>query len=163
MPRKSRAVDVDRLMTLLNPAVAWVLRSRIHPLLSWGLMLVTVTGRRSGRVYTIPVGYQRDREAITVLVSKPSRKQWWRNYRERRAITVHLHGRARAGHAVVVAPGSTAFRDAIEETLRRMPFLGRQFGIEYDRGTGLTEGQARTVAGTAAIVRIELDEPATGA
>ena len=67
-------MDVDRLMTRLNPAVVWVLRSRLHGLLSWGLMLVTVTGRRTGRTYTIPVGYQRDREAITVLVSKPSRK-----------------------------------------------------------------------------------------
>ena len=153
-------MDVDRLMTRLNPAVAWVLRSPLHPVLSWGLMLVTVTGRRTGRVYTLPVGYQRDGDSITVLVSRPSRKQWWRNYRERRPITVHVRGRTLAGHAVVVPSGSTAFRDAMERTLRRMPSLGRQFGIDYDRAEGLTDAQARTVAGSAAVVRIELDAPA---
>jgi hypothetical protein len=156
MPR-ARAMDADRLMTRLNPAIAWVLRSPLHPLLSWGLMLVTVSGRRTGRVYTIPVGYQRDGDALTVLVSKPSRKQWWRNYRERRPIEVHVRGRRLAAHALVVAPGSTAFRDAIERTLRRLPMLGRQFGIAYDPRVGLTDAQARTVAASAAVVRIEAD------
>jgi hypothetical protein len=150
-------MDADRLMTRLNPAVAWVLRSPLHPLLSWGLMLVTVTGRRSGRVYTIPVGYQRDGDALTVLVSRPSRKQWWRNYRERRPIEAHVRGRRLAAHAVVVAPESTAFRDAMERTLQRLPVLGRQFGIAYDRRVGLTETQARTIAASAVIVRIEPD------
>ncbi len=148
-------------MQRLNPAIAWLLRSPLHPLLGWGLMLVTVTGRRSGRVYTIPVGYQPDGYAPVVPVSKPSRKQWWRNYRDRRPIGVWLRGRAAHGHAVVVAPGSSAFRDAIERTLRRVPGLGRQFGIAYDRRTGLTSTQLDVVAQAAVVVRIELD--ATGA
>jgi hypothetical protein len=152
------SVDVDRWTTRANAAVAWVLRSPLHPLLSWGLMLVTVTGRRTGRVYTIPVGYQRDGDALVVLVSWPARKQWWRNYRERRPIEVGLRGRKIAGHAVVVPPTSSEFRDAIERTLRRIPFMGGQFGIRYDRGTGLTEEQLRTVGGSAVVVRIELDD-----
>jgi hypothetical protein len=152
-------VDIDRVMQRLNPAVAWLLRSPLSPLLGWGLMLVTVTGRRSGRVYTIPVGYQRDGDAIVVLVSKPSRKQWWRNYRDRRPIDVWLCGRAAHGHAVVVAPGSSAFRAAIERTLRRVPGLGRQFGIAYDRRTGLTSAQLEVVAHAAVVVRIELEAP----
>src|SRR5678815_4928101 len=112
-------------MQRLNPAVAWLLRSPLHPLLDWGLMLVTVTGRRSGRVYTIPVGYQQEGDALVVLVSKPSRKQWWRNYRERRPIGVVLRGRAATGHAVVIAPAAPAFRNALERTFGRLPGLGR--------------------------------------
>ena len=152
-----RVVDVDRLMQWLNPAVAWVLRSPLHPVLDWGLMLVTVTGRRTGRIYTIPVGYQRDGDALVVLVSRPSRKQWWRNYRDPRRISVWLRSQAAEGHAVVVRPGSTAFRDAIERTFRRVPGLGRQFGIAHDRRTGLTEAQLGVVGHTAVVVRIELD------
>src|SRR5262249_12085313 len=104
-------IDIDRVMQRPHPAVAWLLRSPLHPLLAWGLMLVTVTGRRSGRVYTIPVGYQRDGDALVVLVSQAARKQWWRNYRERRPIEVWLRGRAARGQAAVIAPGSPAFRD----------------------------------------------------
>ena len=50
-------MDIDRLMTRLNPVIGAVLRSPLHPLLSHGLALLHVTGRRSGRRYWIPVGY----------------------------------------------------------------------------------------------------------
>src|SRR6516162_5767260 len=67
---RSHVLDADWIMTRLNPAVTFVLRSRLHYPLSLGLMLLTVTGRRSGQRYTIPVGYQRRGECLLVLVSK---------------------------------------------------------------------------------------------
>jgi hypothetical protein len=150
-------MDVDRLMTRLSPAVVRVLRSPLHPLLSWGLVLVTVTGRRTGRVYTIPVGYRRDGTTIVVLVSRARRKQWWRNYIEPRPIELCLRGRTVHGTASVVSPASRAFHDAIDGTLRRLPRLGSQFGIRYDPQRGLTDAQARAVAEDAAVVRIDLE------
>ncbi len=39
----------------VNPLVAGILRSRVHSLLSGRLMLLTYTGRKSGRARTIPV------------------------------------------------------------------------------------------------------------
>src|SRR5262249_10762451 len=39
-------MDLDRLMTRLNPLVAWVLRSPLHPLVGGMLLLLRVTGRR---------------------------------------------------------------------------------------------------------------------
>jgi hypothetical protein len=150
-------VDLDRLMTRLNPLVAWVLRSPLHPLLDSVLLMLRVTGRRTGRQYWIPVGYQRDGETITVLVSKAPRKQWWRNYRDPGPADVLLHGRTFHGRAHVLPAESTAFREAIERTFRRVPGLGRQFDIRYDRRTGLTPAQCRTVAANAVVVAIELD------
>jgi hypothetical protein len=164
-PRRATLSDVDRVMTRLNPVIAWLLRSRVHRLLSWGLMLVTVTGRRTGRRYTIPVGYQQDGAGITVLVSKAPRKQWWRNYLEPAPIELYVRGRALAGVARVLEPGSEEFRRAIDSTLRRVPGLGRQFDIAYDRTAGLTAAQARIVARSSAVVRIDLEAatpPAAG-
>jgi hypothetical protein len=69
-----------------------------------------VTRRRTGRQYWIPVGYQRDADTITVLVSKAPRKQWWRNYRAPGPADVLLHGRTLHGCAHVLATESTAFR-----------------------------------------------------
>src|SRR5262245_9305990 len=120
-------MDLDRLMTQLNPVVAWVLRSPLHPLLGRMFVLLRVTGRRTGRRYWIPVGYQRDGDTITVLVSKAPRKQWWRNYREPGPVEVFLRGRTLHGQAHVLSPASTVFREAIEGTFRRLPALGRQF------------------------------------
>jgi hypothetical protein len=64
-----------------NAVVARILRSRFHRLLSRGVLLLTVTGRRSGRRYTIPVGYHETDGAMVVFVGEPASKTWWRNYR----------------------------------------------------------------------------------
>ena len=150
-------MDLDRLMTRLNSLVAWVLRSPLHLLVGGMLLLLRVTGRRTGRRYWIPVGYQRDSDTITVLVSKAPRKQWWRNYRDPGPADVLLHGRTLHGRAHVLPAESAAFQEAIDRTFRRVPGLGRQFGIRYDRRTGLTPAQCETVAANAVVVSIDLD------
>jgi deazaflavin-dependent oxidoreductase (nitroreductase family) len=150
-------MDLDRFFSRLNPAISAMLRSRLHWLLSPGLMLLTVTGRRTGRRYTIPVGYQRDGEIVTVMVSKAPRKQWWRNYRESASVELWLRGRVRHGRAEVVATGSEEFRSRCERTLRRMPWLGHQFGIEYDRRQGIAPAQLEALGAEIAIVRITLE------
>jgi hypothetical protein len=151
------ALDLDRLFTRLNPLIAWVLRSPLHPLLDRGLLMLRVTGRRTGRQYWIPVGYQHDGRTITVLVSKAPRKRWWRNYRDPGPVDVLLRGRTLHGRAHVVPTESSTFQEAVERTLRRVPGLGRQFGIRYARRAGLTPEQRLTVAANAVVVSIDLD------
>ena len=150
-------MDYDVFFTRLNRPIAWVLRSPLHWLLSPGLALLTITGRKTGHRYTIPVGYQRDGERVTVMVSKARRKSWWRNFREPGPVEIRLHGRARRGLAEVVAPGSEEFRHSAAETLRRLPWLGRQFGIEYKRRQGLSAEQLKVLGEEIAVVRIALE------
>jgi len=45
------------LFGALNPLMHALLRSPLHGLLSGMLMLRSYTGRKSGKVYTIPIGY----------------------------------------------------------------------------------------------------------
>ena len=149
-------MDVDRLATRLNPLVAWLLRSPFHGVASSGLLLLTFTGRRTGRRITLPVGYQRKGELVTVLASRARRKQWWRNFAEPRAVELLLRGRQRSGEARLVPGESEEFREAVEATFQRLPSLGRQFGLAYDRRQGLSPEQWRTVAAEGALVRIAL-------
>src|SRR5262245_65498315 len=116
-------------MTRLNPLVAWVLRSPLHPVLDRVLLMLRVTGRRTGRQYWIPVGYQRDGDTITVLVSKAPRKQWWRDYRDPGAADMLLRGRTLDGRAHVVPTDSTAVDEAMEGQVGRVAGLGRQLGM----------------------------------
>jgi len=115
-------IDLDRVASRLNGAIAWLLRSPLRGLADRGLLLVTVTGRRTGRRYTIPVGYLRAGERVVVLVSKASRKQWWRNYRDPAPVEVWLRGEAKRGVAHVVPRESPAFRDGVATVLRRLPW-----------------------------------------
>ncbi len=150
-------MSVDAFFTRLNPLISGILRSPFHWLLSPGLLLITVTGRRTGRRYTIPVGYQRDGETLAVMVSEARSKAWWRNYLEPAPVELRLRGRQRRGQAEVVAPGTEQFRRGAARTLQRMPWLGRVFGIDYDRRTGLTDEQVERLGEKIAMVRIRLE------
>lgn len=153
-PPKNLAV---RLSMRLNGVVDFVLRSRFHWILSRGLALITVTGRRTGRRYTIPVGYLETADAVVVLVGDAPSKTWWRNYREAGPIEVRLRGVMRRGRAVVVPPDDEQFRRTAEESFRRARIIPRLFGIAFDPSRGLAVEDAERLAQRVAIVRITLD------
>ena len=81
----------------INPLVRRVLRSPAHGLLSGHLALLSVTGRRSGRTFTFPVGYDRDGDRVTIGVDWPERKRWWRNLLEPAPVEIWLAGVRRTG------------------------------------------------------------------
>ena len=66
------------------------------------IALVTYTGRRSGRTFSIPVAYRRrDDENIDIGANLPDAKTWWRNFLgEGAPLSVTLAGVERAGHGV---------------------------------------------------------------
>jgi hypothetical protein len=151
-------LSVDGILSRLNPVVAGLLRSPLHPLLSRGLLLLTVTGRRSGRRYSIPLGYQEDGDDLVVMVSEARRKQWWRNYYEPGPVSLRVRGRDRSGRAALVAPGSDEFRELAERTLHRVPYMRRVFRVpDYDARAGLRTDQLDRLGEEIAIVRIRLD------
>ena len=95
------------LNRVVNPIVRAVLRSPLHPLLSRRLVLLRVTGRRSGRTFELPAAYVRDDSGILVTVGAPERKQWWHNIDGPTPITVVLRGRTRPGVAELVGRDDT--------------------------------------------------------
>ena len=90
-----------------NPVVRALLRSPLHPLLSRRLALISYTGRRSGREWTIPVGYALNGDRVTIAVGAAEHKRWWRNLRGGAPVRVRIRGRERAGHAEVTGGETT--------------------------------------------------------
>jgi hypothetical protein len=143
----------------LNPVLVALLCSRwFHWPASIGLMAVTVTGRRTGRLYTIPVGYHDVGDAIVVMVSDAAHRQWWRNFHGGAAATLWLHGREVAAEGIVVPPASDEFRRRAEQAFRRAGFIAGIFGIAFDPAVGLTDAQCRALAAYARIVLFRRSE-----
>ena len=82
---------------VVNPPIRAVLRSPAHRLLSNQLMLLTVTGRRTGRTFTFPVGYREDGDRLRVHVASPEQKRWWRNLSDGAPVAVELRRVKRTG------------------------------------------------------------------
>jgi hypothetical protein len=148
-----------RISTGFNPLVGAILRSPFHWLLSPGLMLITVTGRRSGRQYTIPVGYHRaSRDVAVILIADAPNKVWWRNYRVPGPIELRLWGKTLQGEAELLPGGSEDFRQCAQASFERSALIARIFGLRYDRRRGLTAEQVQRLAEYAAIVRVTLSD-----
>jgi deazaflavin-dependent oxidoreductase (nitroreductase family) len=140
-----------------NPVVTAILRSRLHWPLSSGLLLLTVTGRRSGRRYTIPVGYHESDGAIVVLVGEPSTKNWWRNYHSPGTVELHHRGRTMTGSAAVVSREFAEYRRLADVVFRRSRMVSRIFNVAFDPVAGLTPAQVGELARHMAMVKIETE------
>ena len=93
----------------INPLVRLLIRSPLHWLANRRLALITYTGRRSGRNYTIPVGYQVADLQVTITGGSPERKAWWRSPTGTGApVELIVRGRRRTGHAVATRTGDQA-------------------------------------------------------
>jgi deazaflavin-dependent oxidoreductase (nitroreductase family) len=118
MPSRDSAPEGHGRFALLNQTgnrvVRVMLRSPLHRLASGRLALITVTGRRSGRKYTIPVGYSQEGERVTIEVGWPERKVWWRNLREGGEVRLRLRGVERTGHARARGDASTGVTVLVE-------------------------------------------------
>ena len=96
----------------LFSAGAAAANSVIRPLVAsprWGglvgrwMTVITYTGRRSGRTFSIPVAYSRRGDDLTIRVEWPDRKKWWRNFLgDGGPLVARLDGVDRSGHAVAI-------------------------------------------------------------
>jgi deazaflavin-dependent oxidoreductase (nitroreductase family) len=85
------------------------------------VLLLTYTGRRSGRVFTLPVQYAREGATITVVPGRPGEKTWWRNFLDvPRPVEVQIGRRTIYGKAQVYREG-LEFSHGIEAYMRRFP------------------------------------------
>jgi F420H(2)-dependent quinone reductase len=110
-----------------NTLVTAVLRSPLHRLASSRLVLVRYQGRRSGRTITTPTMYAAHDADVAILVGRPDRKTWWRNFAEEHPVDVLVAGRWLPMRAVVVR-GTTdpdAARPLLEAYLGRFPSARR--------------------------------------
>lgn len=116
----------------LNAPMRALLRSRAHGVVSGQVMLLEYTGRRTGRMYAIPVGYFAWEDG-SVLAFSGSR--WWRNLRDGRPVSL-LVGRVRHPAVPTVVESLDARVEQLATFVRRYgPRVAArlQVGLPSDR------------------------------
>ena len=85
-----------------NRVVKLILSSPAHGMLSDRLLILTVTGRRTGKQRTFPVAYQQTGDKLTLHIDWPEKKVWWRNLIGGAPVAVRLRNVVRHGRGVTV-------------------------------------------------------------
>ncbi len=116
-------------MPIGNTLMEAMLRSPLHSLLDGSMLLITVTGKSSGKKYTLPVNYVRKGDRL-ILTSMRNRT-WWRNLRDGAEARILLKGKEVRARATVIETEQEV-TTGLDAYLRLVPQYARYFGVQFD-------------------------------
>jgi len=87
--------------------------------MSKSVMMLSFTGRKSGKPYSTPINYVTDGSMIT-LITRRSRA-WWKNLQGGASVTVIVRGQERCGTAEAVIPDDKTILNEIEKVYVGIP------------------------------------------
>jgi hypothetical protein len=140
---------------MVNPFVSAILRSPLHRLISGQVLLLSFTGRKTWKRYTIPVGYTREGDTLTLFSSK----SWFKNLRGGSTVVVHIKGRGRMGFAEAIEDRE-AVLEAAEHLVAKYGFkeAGRRIGLALDISPPPTTDELAAAMGGRVVIRIVLEQ-----
>jgi len=135
-----------------NDFMSWVLRSPFHGMLSNGMMLITITGRKTGKKYTTPVGYYREGNSLWVITSRD--RTWWKNLCGGADVGLLLKRKQVSGFAELELDES-AVQARLSDYVKHIPQAAKPMGIRVQNGQANAEDVAR-VAQDRLFVKVKL-------
>lgn len=114
-----------------NDFMSWILRSPFHGMLSNGMMLITITGRKTGKTYTTPVGYYVEAEYLWVVTSRE--RKWWKNLQGGAQVNLLLKRKPVNGIADIELD-EKAIEARMYEYLRHVPQAAKPMKIRVEDG-----------------------------
>jgi len=144
---------------LANPLVRLLLESPAHGVLSSRLLLITFSGQKTKRVYTIPVGYVKGELAIYVVAGGHERKTWWRGFRTGATVKLHLKGRDVPATADIVSSDAEpeVVMDAARAYFRALPSAARSMGVRMAPDGTPNAQDLRSATEDQIIIRLRAD------
>lgn len=136
-----------------NPMMVWLLKSPLHGMISRGVMLVSVTGRKSGKMISTPTNYLRDGTTLWVISWRD--RKWWRNLRGGAKVRVLLAGRSVEGRGQVIED-EVAVAHSLFDYYRRVPQYAKYVKIGMDTAGLPISADCERVASSIVMVRIDL-------
>lgn len=135
-----------------NDFMAWVLRSPLHGILSKGMMLITVTGRKTGKKYTLPVEYFEADGFLWIVTSRD--RTWWRNLQNGAEVELLLKNQPLNAYASLVT-NLEQVETHLLDYVRQAPLAAKAMGLRMENKIPNAEDLARE-ANKRLFVRIQL-------
>ncbi|MFG1795538.1 nitroreductase/quinone reductase family protein [Nocardia sp. NPDC049149] len=134
----------------VNWFVTRLLRSPLHRVMSGNTMLLTVTGRKSGRRYVVVVRYVRVGAVVTCFTDS----KWWINLRGGAPVEMLIGGRTVSGIATAVEDRALVVA-GLSEFLHVTPGDSKYYGVRRDADGSPNLDDIRGAGEYATMIRIE--------
>lgn len=149
---RSRSLPPKAVMQVANIFVRLLLRSPLHALMSKYLLLLTYTGRKSGKRYQLPCGYRREGSTVILVAGNP----WWRNLLGGAPVELCLAGEELHGTAALVEDKAIAAEELMM-FLRKMPHLAPMYHAVLTPAGQPDPTSVKAAAEVQVVVRVALD------
>jgi hypothetical protein len=113
-------------------------------------MLITFSGRKSGKQFTTPVRYIQNDRMVRCFTS--SRNQWWRNLRGGADVVLRVRGKSSPYRAVAIENNPEEVRKWLIYYLGLFPQDAAYHEIELNSDKSLVEGDLERASHSAIIV-----------
>lgn len=135
-----------------NPMMIWLLKSPLHGMISKGVVLVTVTGRKSGKSISTPTNYVRDGNTLWVISWRE--RTWWRNLRGGAKVRILLSGKSVEGRGQVIEE-EKAVAQSLFDYYQRVPQYAKYVQINLDAAGLPISADCERAAQKMVVVRID--------
>ena len=134
-----------------NDFVKFFLRTPLYMFMG-NTMLITVTGCKTGKKYTTPVGFYRDGDTLWIISHRE--RTWWRNVVDGAEVEMRIRGRNVKGLAEAILDEEAVAAQVIEY-VRHLPMAAKGLGVRLENGEPHPEDAVR-LAKERLFVRIKL-------
>jgi deazaflavin-dependent oxidoreductase (nitroreductase family) len=129
---KSRPPQIPAFAKAMMQFQAFLLRRNWMGKMGEEIMVIHVTGRKSGKKYATPIGYLPDGEAILALTNGQNPSNWYRNALNAAEVTLEIKGRPVRATAEAVTDPAERQRIFALYRRERVANFARLFGIPAD-------------------------------
>ncbi len=136
----------------VNRTMKLVLRSPVHGIVSKTVLLITFTGRKSGKTYTTPVSYSQNGDQVYIF----THADWWKNLRSGAPVSLRIQGRELQGLAEAVAEDKSAVATGLAAHLRKVPSDARYYDVTFDDHRNPRAEEIEKAAQSVVMIRIRL-------
>jgi deazaflavin-dependent oxidoreductase (nitroreductase family) len=152
---QSKEANMSQIPTIppyVNQAMKFILRSPVHGMVSKSILLITFTGRKSGKRYTTPVSYSQNDGQVTIF----THAGWWKNLHNGAPVTLRIRGQELQGLPEPVSQDKQAIAEGLAAHLRKVPSDARYYEVTFDEHQNPNLEEVDKAAQTAVMIRIQL-------
>lgn len=144
--------QIPTIPPYVNQAMRFLLRSPVHGMISKSILLITFTGRKSGKRYTTPVSYSQDDGQVTIF----THADWWKNLRDGAPVSLRIRGQELQGLPEPVSEDQQAIAEGLAAHLHKVPSDARYYEVTFDEHKNPNLEEVEKAAQAAVMIRIRL-------